>query len=230
MPIPLLAAAAPKLIGAIGGSLLGKFFGGSSGEQKAANRGMSDIATGAGREGLGLLTEGRQSLATPASYFQSILSGNMGEPTSALAPEVNRIRDATQQALQAKTNLAPRSGARSSALFAIPSTSESAIQDVYNRARPMAASGLAEVGSRQGGLGTSASGVAANAWEGLQQQLADQKSVQRSAGETFGSAIYDILKGSGVDWGAIIKGWSGKGTPLSGKGIAGEDPAMYGRG
>lgn len=189
-----MASFAIPLISAIGGSLMGKFFGGPNDQQKTANTGMTGNAQTTGQVGGSLLQRGNENLSTPASYFSSILSGNMGEPTSAFAPDVNRIRQATQAGLQAETNLAPRGGARSSALFAIPSNEESNIQGLYSQARPAAATGLAKIGETQAGLGIGAENSSSESWRALQSQLADQKKVQQEASRGFGSGLYDILK------------------------------------
>lgn len=182
-------------MGAFGSWLGSTLLGLPTSNQSKANSGAFGVAGNTAQQGSSLLGQGDQNMAAPASYFSSILSGNMGQPTSAFAPEVNRIRQATQAGLQAETNLAPRGGARSSALFALPSNEESNIQGIYNQARPAAATALAGLGAQQAGLGNQASSIAGNTYNGLAGHLQTQANSER---ESMMNLLTGLAKGLGA--------------------------------
>lgn len=207
--MPFLAPAIPA-IASLAGGLIGKAtgFGGPNPQQQAANTNLANFSTGVGNQGLNFLSQAQTNLGAPASYFQSILNGNMGEPTAALAPQLNQIRNQAQNTLQSTTNLAPRGGGRSSILFSEPQQEQAAEQSVFNAARPQAAQGLAAIGAQQGGLGNQGVGVGTAGANDLLQQLAQQKKAQFDAGSSLGSSLFNITKNLNLGdiWGKLFNG------------------------
>jgi hypothetical protein len=127
-------------------------FGQSNSQQNtSANNLNAAASTGLGA-GTNLLTSAQGTLNAPASYYSSILSGGPAA-TSAMAPDVNRTRQAGDQMIQNESTLSPRGGGRGSVLFNTPQQVNSQVQSIFNTARPMAAQGATQVGGVQGQVG-----------------------------------------------------------------------------
>ncbi len=160
--------------GQIAGGLLGKSAGNLTNNQKQAYNLLNYNAQGAtplnqqwnqqgkdligqgqnvANRGMATLGQARNAYAGPQNYFQSLLSGNQAQTTSALAPDINRIEGQTQNALQSTSNLAARGGGRSGTLFNLPFQAQSNISGLYNQVRPMAAQGMMGVGAGLGNVG-----------------------------------------------------------------------------
>src|SRR5881396_3537107 len=105
----------------LGASWLGsKLAGGLSPEQRQAY----NLTNQAGQMGLGaagpLLRQGQSAYGPVMDYWSRILSGNRGEMTSALAPEIEQIGQGYGAQTQALANLMPRGGGRATLLSQLP--------------------------------------------------------------------------------------------------------------
>lgn len=207
--MPFLAPLALPLISSAVSGIAGKIIGGPSSAQQDSNGALREISINSGNQGLNFLDQSRQATSGPQSYFQSILNGNMGQPTAALAPDINRIRAASNNTLQTSTNLSPRGGARSSTLFQTPSNTESSVQGLFNVARPGAADSLARIGLGVGGIGTSAIGTSISGQANLQRSLQEQQQHQYQVGSDIGKSVYNI--GKTVDWSKVFTKPTGSG-------------------
>ncbi len=228
--MPFLAPLIP-LIAPVVGAAAGKLFGGSPGgtsssqsntlaAQNLANaKQASDLATQTSGTGLGLVNNASDTLNQPKSYFQSILNGDRANTTQTLAPQIAQIQQALQQALTTGSTLNARGGGRASTLAALPSQATTQINNLYDTARPQAATSLAQIGGQLGSLGTgvlgnSSSFLGASNSSNLggmaNDLLRNQQSFDQSS--KLGNSIGGILKG--VNWGNIFKGGSGSPAPL----------------
>ena len=238
--MPFLLPFAPALIGAagaIGGSLIGRKAGAGSANQKQAYNLLNYNAQLAPRQaqqlfgqgqqltgkGMNLLDRAQGAAGGAQSYFQQLLSGSPAATTSALAPDISRIRDTSQQALQSTSTLAPRGGGRSGTLFNLPFQQQAQTSGLYNMVRPMAARGLLDVGGLFGNLGLGTAGVglgaagvgtnllnAGNYAAGTMFGGANNLAMQGAqAGAAGGQGIFDILRS--LPWDKILKGGAGGG-------------------
>jgi len=240
--MPFIAPFVPALIGAagaIGGGLLGRKAGAGSANQKQAYNLLNYNAQlapqqaqqmfGQGQQltgkGMNLLDRAQGAAGGAQSYFQQLLSGSPAATTSALAPDISRIRDTSQQALQSTSTLAPRGGGRSGTLFNLPFQQQAQTSGLYNMVRPMAARGLLDVGGLFGNLGLGTAGVglgaagvgtsllnAGNYAAGTMFGGANNLAMQGAqAGAAGGQGIFDILRS--LPWDKILKGkgngWKG---------------------
>lgn len=174
----------------------------------ATNQGNSALNTG-----MQYLNSFSNSLAAPTNYFQSLLSGNKAQSTAALAPDISRIQDQTQGALQSTSTLTPRGGGRSSTLFNLPYAASSGVSSLYNGQRAGAAQGLTNIAGAEGqvaegeqGIGTNLLNTGANylnAGTTASNDLGSQSSTQRqqnaNAAGNLGSGIYGLLTGGASD-------------------------------
>lgn len=187
----------------------------------------SDLAKRSADQGFGLVQSASDTLNQPKNYFQSILNGDRANTTQTLAPQIAQIQQSLQQALTTGSTLNARGGGRASTLAGLPSQATTQINNLYDTARPAAATSLMDIGTREGALGTGVLGSSpgflsssnsANA-TGLKNSLdRDAQSFDQSKqqGAAFGK-LADGLKG--VDWGKIFKGTpSTGGSPGSGGG------------
>jgi hypothetical protein len=107
-------------------------------------------------------TAGAQDIGAGANYFKNLLGGNQAETGTLLAPDINRIQGAQQQALQAASTLMPRGSGRSGSLFQLPFSGTQQVQSLYNSGRSGAAAALPQVGSALGSLGLGQGGLGGN--------------------------------------------------------------------
>lgn len=196
--MPFLAAAAPTLISLVGGSLASKLIGGPSGAQKNANNSVQQLASSLGNKGLSFLDEAKSDLSGPEQYFQSILSGNRGQATQALAPDIENIGTGFNIARQTATQLAPRSGGRSTLFNELPFQQAGQVQNLFSTARTGAADSLSKLGLGVGGLGASSTGAAIGGFNAAGGNLAEQQKAAYGTGKDIGAGVYNIAKG--VDW------------------------------
>src|SRR5262250_996203 len=142
---PLLPILAP--IGAqLGASALGsKLAGGAQTtplqdevfrQQLAAGQLGMQTAQGLLPQGQNLLTMGAQQMQSPMNYWSSLLSGNRGLATSALAPEISRIGQGYQQAANTSAALMPRGGPSAAFNAELPFAQQRDISTLMQQARP----------------------------------------------------------------------------------------------
>src|SRR3989442_11615400 len=136
----LAPVAAPLISGGIGlgTSWLGsKLAGGMSPEQRRAlqlSNQAQTIGLGAGSQLLGLAP---RTLNPTIDYWSRILSGNRGEMTSALSPEINQIGEGYAAQQQAAANLIPRGGGRATLMQNLPYQQMRDVQTLMQTARPV---------------------------------------------------------------------------------------------
>lgn len=121
-------------------------FNPSSGEHTAAA-----AQSGAGVPALG---QGTANLQTGANFFSTVLNGNKANTAALLQPDINRIRESTQGALQSASTLMPRGGGRFATLFQQPFAAQRQINDLFSGVRAGAAGNLAGIGGQQAQIGT----------------------------------------------------------------------------
>jgi hypothetical protein len=207
--MPFLVPAIPAIASLIGGSVASKFVGGPSGQQKDANTSVQQLASSLGSRGLSFLDQAKSATSGPQNYFQSILSGNRGQATQSLAPDIEQIGTGFNQAERTTTELAPRSGGRATLFNELPFQKSGTINNLFSTARTSAADALSKLGLGFGGLGTSAVAGGLNGFNGLQTALAGQRENQYNTGKDLGAGFYNIAKS--VDWTKIFKGSGGGG-------------------
>jgi len=161
-------------------------FGPSSGESAASTA----------QQGFGIpaLGQGTTNLQTGANFFQTLLGGNKANTEALLQPDINRIRESTQGALQGVSTLMPRGGGRSATLFQQPFAAQSQIGNLFSGLRSGAAGGLAQIGGQQAQIGqTSAQNLFQNSMQ--QRQYHDQQMAKLAQG-IFGLATLPFGGGS----------------------------------
>ena len=167
----------------------------------------------AGDMGISNFQGASDTLSQPRNYFQSILNGDRANTTQTLAPQIAQIQQMLNQRLAAGSTLNARGGGRASSLFDAPSTATTAINNLYDTARPAAATALSDIATRQGALGSSLLGNAGQFYGnantanslGLNNQL-DANKLSFDQSKATGSGLSNILTGlKGTDWGSLFK-------------------------
>ena len=207
-----MAAAIPLLIKggmALGGSLLGSKLSKSKStpEEKAAlgqtaqaqNLGLG-AAKGTLPQAQNLIGMGSQAYQPVLNYWSSILSGNRGAMTSALAPEVSQIGQGYRTAAQTSAALNPRGGPSASFLSELPFQQQRDVSTLFQQARPQAAQGL--LAGAQGATGAG-SALLSNAIQSLYSSTAAGRSILEAAkdkraeeaqrGRSIGGGIFDMI-------------------------------------
>src|SRR5215510_13103649 len=112
--MPFLAPLAAPLITAgasVGSSLLGsKLSGGMNKEQTAATQALADTQKQAQQTSSNLLGMGTGAVKPAQNFWASLLSGDRGQITSTLAPEINQINEGYNQVRQNQAQPNPRGG------------------------------------------------------------------------------------------------------------------------
>lgn len=99
------------------------------------------------------LGTGLSNMQSGANFFQTLLSGNRANTQQLLQPDINRIRESTQGALQGASTLMPRGGGRFATLFQQPFQAQAQIGNLFSNMRSGAAQGLAGIGGQQAQIG-----------------------------------------------------------------------------
>ena len=138
--------------------------------------------------GVPALGQGTTNLQSGANFFQTLLGGNQANTRALLQPDINRINESTQGALQGASTLMPRGGGRFATLFQQPFAAQQQVGNLFNQARSGAAGGLANIGGTQAQIGTT------NAQNLFSSQLAhDQQKM-----DFFNNIISSILSNKGA--------------------------------
>lgn len=199
----------------------------------ASGNSTAEIGQGKGLIGQGtnLLNLGGSTVAPATNFFNTMLSGNQANTTAALQPDINRIRDAQQNTLNATSTLMPRGGGRAATLFQTPFAANQQIQNLFNGVRSGAAGGLAGIGLQQQGMGINQQGTGANlmgignqplntAMTGTQnmfQNAFQQRQLQNQLWSSLGSGLFNLatlpLGGGGGILGTVMSKLPGMGGP-----------------
>jgi len=222
--MPFLAPALPFLLQAgttIGASAIANKLGGGAQttplqdkvfqQQLEAGKLGMDTARQLLPQGQNIIKMGTGALQQPANYWSSILSGNRGLMTSALAPEISRIGQGYQTAQNASAALMPRGGPSAEFNAELPFQQQRDISTLMQQARPQAASNLFNVGQGLGQLGQGLIGSGISSIYGAtaagrdiiqQQQQAQAAAAER--GKAIGTGLFDLI--NKFDFGSIFKG------------------------
>lgn len=169
-----------------------------------------------------LIGMGSQAYQPVLNYWSSILSGNRGAMTSALAPEISRIGQGYQAAGQTSTALNPRGGPSAEFNAELPYAQQRDVTTLLQGARPQAATGLLNAGQQATSAGSSLLSNAVNAIYGStaagrdilnQQQNTKEAEAKRSA--SIGKGLFDLMQKYGPDISSILKGGGSSGPVVN---------------
>lgn len=100
------------------------------------------------------LNTGGSNITSGTNFLNTVLNGNQANTSALLQPNIDQIRGANQQQLQALSTLSPRGGGRSGTLFNASYAPNQQIQSLFGNARTTAATALPQIGLAQQGIGT----------------------------------------------------------------------------
>ncbi len=189
---PLLAKAGIS----IGSSLLGGFLSKSkpTATEQQVIKGDLESSQLARTQGKGLLGMGTGAVQPATNYWGSLLSGNRGAMTSALAPEVNQIGQGYQQAQKTSAALNPRGGPTAAAQANMPFQQQRDVSTLFQQARPQAANQLGSLGMNLLSQGTNLLQTSTSAGRNLLEQQREQKRLEAERGSKMGAGLFDILE------------------------------------
>lgn len=141
------------------------------------------------------LGQGVGNLQTSANFFNTILGGNRANTMQLLQPDITRLKEQQQGALQGASTLMPRGGGRFQTLFQQPFAVNRQLGDLFAGMRSGAAPGLAGIGGQQAGVGQAA------ATNLFQQDLSKQQMTNQ-----FISQMIQAAMGSGTGLGRAAMG------------------------
>ena len=161
---------------------------GSSGGMMAARAGEQPA--------INALDQGTSNLNTAGNFFSTLLGGNQANTRALLQPDINRINESTQGALQGASTLMPRGGGRFATLFQQPFAAQQQVSNLFNGMRGQAAGGLAGIGGTQAQVGQAAASNLFN------QDLAQKQMLNQFLG---GLAQAAIGGGAGLAEASMLK-------------------------
>lgn len=194
-----LAPLAISAGGSIVSSLLGsKLAGGPNAQQQQATQGLQQAQQQGAQSSKSLLGMGTGALQQPINYWSSLLSGNRGQMTAALAPDINKINEGYTANRQAAAQLTPRGGGRASLLQGLPYAQQRDITTLFQQARPMAAQSMAGAGANL--LGQSTGMLQASTSAGRDILAAQEAERQRQAqqGKSIGGGLFSMFQQYGM--------------------------------
>jgi len=213
------AVAAPLIGQGVG--MLGSFLGGRGAAKKAeadkaaraaemkpfldTQQGVADKGT---TQGFKQTKAAAKNLKLPANFWKRILSGDRTAIMEMLGPEVGAIHAQSNAMKNNLAQFAPRGGGLGAAMMDIGNTDAGKIGNLISSVRPRAAEELAEIGSRQGslgsslvGMGTGAASSALGALGGSQGREMEQANLNQNRGDSIwgdmGGALGAILASLG---------------------------------
>lgn len=135
------------------------------------------------------------------NYWSSILSGDRGKMTSAMAPEISRIGEGYKTAGETSAALNPRGGPSASFLSELPFSQQRDVTSLLQGARPAAATGLLNAGTQTTNAGSSLLTNAINAIYGstaagrdILNQQQNQKELEATRGKSIGAGLFDLIQ------------------------------------
>lgn len=211
IPIALKAGAAGGA-GILGGKLMSKLGGGnaSGGTTLSQDAAAQTDTLNAGQkmlpQGQGLVGMGAAGYQPVLNYWSRILSGNRGDATAALAPEISRIGEGYQAATNASAALNPRGGPSAEFNAELPFQQQHDVTTLLQQARPQAASGLLSGASQATSAGSQLFNSATNAIVSstsagrdiLAKQAAD-KAREAENSKAIGKGLFDLIQRYGPD-------------------------------
>jgi len=165
------------------------------------------------------------------NYWSSILSGNRGAATSAMAPELSRISQGYKTAGETSTALSPRGGPSAEFNAELPFQQQRDVTSLLQGARPAAAKGLLDTGNATFGAGSDLLSHAISAIYGStaagRDILANQQNIraqQKENSKSIGQGLFDLIQRYGPDIKNKITGLLHSGSGLGSAG-AGDIPS-----
>lgn len=213
-----LAPALPWIVK--GGALLGGFLGGRKAQSSAQQRSPEELAAlgGAQAAGSGLLTSGTQltqaglpGAQQAASYYSTLLGGNRAQMSEAVAGPRGAITDQYRGAERGLERSGIRGAQGDLARAELNRQRVGQIAGLTTGVQPMAAAGLADLGTNLVSQGGQRQAAAGSLYGSLLGQGAANRIYARGEGEkagtSIGSFLFDILSRFGG------KGGGDKGMP-----------------
>lgn len=195
-----LAPLATSLAGSAGSSLLGSLMGnvGPTAAQKQVldqNAEAQSIGLNSGRNLIGM---GTQAVQKPLDYWGSILSGNRGMMTSALAPEISQIGQGYSQANKTSAALMPRGGPSAEVQGQMPFQQQRDVSSLFQQARPAAAGALGNLGGSILGQGANALYASTAAGRDILTQQQQMQDANRLRGSSIGAGLFSQFQQYGI--------------------------------
>jgi hypothetical protein len=150
-----------------------------------------DIGTSGNIAGFGTTT-GEGDIGAASGFDESLLSGNQGEESKLLAPEISNIQKQGQQQIQTAGEFGDRSGGTNASAQSNIDTQRSNVNNLISQLTGGAASQLGQLGTSSLGLGLNAN---------QQQASESEQQLQNEQNSILGGLIT-----SGVDTGAGLVG------------------------
>ena len=217
---PAASAAAPWITAGVtsGIGLLGSLLGGKMAGPNRAQREMSELQAGLARKtapvGASMYQLAGRSMNPVVDYWSKILSGDRGQATSMMAPELNRISEGYGANTRAAEALMPRGGGRATVMQQLPYQQLRDQTTLMQTARPQAATNLLQAGSQAGALGSSALWGATSAGRDALSFQHQQREYEDKQGEWFGNLLRTATKD--VDWAKLLGAGGGAKPPIPG--------------
>lgn len=220
--MPAALALLPAIIGAggaIGGALLG---GKQTAQQKQADTlaqqqldNQKQITNFLTTKGGGLIDSGISTLQGPLDYYNKLLSGDRTAASGAVGPALSTLKNNQFTNLNNILKFSPRGGARGSAIGASDVASNASLTNILQNLKPMAISGVTDIGKTVLGTGSGLFGqgaqsnaagtnAALNFLNTSNAQAGQQNSNMAGVGSSLGTLLALILHGgSGGGGGAV---------------------------
>jgi hypothetical protein len=182
--------AVPALIGVAGS--LGSAWLGSRAAKSAMQRSPEELdaltantalARQSATQGSQLFSRSMPAVGNALNYYQTLLSGNRAARTAAMAPEAESVANAYEGANQAINRGYVRGGVRDTALAENARAKAGQIARLTTGVRPMAAQGMADIGSRLMGAGQQSVGTAAGINQGTIASGTQNRLIGMQAGQ-----------------------------------------------
>lgn len=137
--------------------------------------------------------KGSADLGAAGKFFQTILGGSRADTQKLLGPQTQTILDQYDNAAKTASNLGPRGGGRTEVLGEADTGKVGAYGKLLNGVLPSAASGLADVGSKESSIGLGQTGQENQV--GTSALGVQQKSAEVNAGgfASLGQGLGGIL-------------------------------------
>jgi hypothetical protein len=167
-------------------------------QQGIANTAVQNAGTLTGLGGANVAA-GASALTPATDFFKTLLSGNQANTAAMMAPDINRMRAANQNALQSTSTLMPRGGGREGTLFNASFAPTAQAQSMFNTVRGQAAPALANIGLGEQSVGANLFGIGNQALQtgsttqaNLEQQAQLQQQLQNALWGQLGGGLFSL--------------------------------------
>jgi hypothetical protein len=178
-------------------------------EQQAAAL-MNQNSALAGQYGKDLLGKSQSALNPVYDYYSKLATGDRSELMRFLSPEIMARSQASRQAFQTGSELAPRSGMGTESVSRIPGDNSAFLSQLFQSARPAGIQGLGTLGTNWGSLGMSGLGQSTSGAGSILGYEQGRRADQRQAGMDAGASAYELFK--------LFQGMQGAGAGSGGGG------------